>query len=137
MKLKKTELAVLHESYVKKIKERDDTISELRVLVQEIYDWTTYKQTTWAIRAKVVLDQTPDDRLDACPECGRDNVQTSWEDDIAPYGVEGKTKVASIPVKVPVRGCLICGFHWTDCVAEEIRDKTVREYWEEHGGHDL
>lgn len=58
-----------------------------------------------------------------CPECGAENVTTTWEIQVIPYGDEGD----EISTNVPVRHCKACSFDWLDHEAEDIRDEAVSE----------
>ena len=57
-----------------------------------------------------------------CPMCGTIEVNTTWEDQHVPYGVD--TPLVLV-VRVPVHNCVKCNESFTNWEGEELRDKAT------------
>lgn len=67
--------------------------------------------------------QLPNGPLPPCPECGCEDIRTSYEEDRFTYG-HGPEAV-ELNARVPVQTCARCAFQFIDDTAEEIRHEAV------------
>lgn len=61
-----------------------------------------------------------------CPEC-ESEAMTVTKEETFQYGADPKTFVM-LTVEIPVHSCHQCKMEFTDYVAEELRERAVREY---------
>src|SRR5262245_60188654 len=67
-----------------------------------------------------------EERLDECPRCGNNSAAIRMKRDTFLYGT-GES-AAELSVLVPVHTCSVCGFEYTDAVAEEARHEAVCQH---------
>ncbi|MEK8021065.1 MAG: type II TA system antitoxin MqsA family protein [Candidatus Parabeggiatoa sp.] len=72
------------------------------------------------------LIQFPQSEPKQCPVCEEDQVQTSLETNTLTYGVG--SDAVELTVTIPVKTCHLCGFRFTDDIAEEIEHEAVCQH---------
>jgi putative zinc finger/helix-turn-helix YgiT family protein len=69
-----------------------------------------------------LVQQEPDGKVQ-CPNCGHQNVKTTFTADTFTYG-DGPSAV-KLTANVPLRSCLECGFQFLDAAAEDVQHEAV------------
>jgi rubrerythrin len=69
------------------------------------------------------------ERTSTCPSCGSVyELTVTWVEKRVDYAPE--TGWPSLTVRVPGWSCRVCGFHWFDCVAEDMTEQADAKHRE-------